>query len=215
MPSRRRFPIDPEAYFPAIVAAIGLVIGYAFGWWILWVPCLIALVLLLGFFRDPPRRVPQIPGAVVSPADGKVTAITVNQDPEAGPVGGPVISIFLSVLDVHINRAPYAGRITDLRYRPGDFLNALNVDSGKRNEANWIFMECGRHHLTVRQIAGLIARRIVCRVRKGDRVRRGQRIGLIRFGSRTELYLPPEARVQVEVGQRVSGGRTVVAYLPE
>ncbi|HOE97834.1 MAG TPA: hypothetical protein PK847_14770, partial [Candidatus Sumerlaeota bacterium] len=88
MPSRRRFPIDPEAYFPAIVAAIGLVIGYAFGWWILWVPCLIALVLLLGFFRDPPRRVPQIPGAVVSPADGKVTAITVNQDPEAGPAGG-------------------------------------------------------------------------------------------------------------------------------
>jgi len=215
MPSRRRFPIDPEAYFPAIVAAIGLVIGYAFGWWILWVPCLIALVLLLGFFRDPPRRVPQIPGAVVSPADGKVTAITVNQDPEAGPAGGPVISSFLSVLDVHINRAPYAGRITGLRYRPGDFLNALNVDSGKRNEANWIFMECGRHHLTVRQIAGLIARRIVCRVRKGDRVRRGQRIGLIRFGSRTELYLPPEARVQVEVGQRVSGGRTVVAYLPE
>ncbi len=210
-----RFPIDPEGMVFVLAAAALLIVGVAFGWWLLWVPALILVIAFLGFFRDPPRRVPADPGAVVSPADGLVDSIVTNEDPEAGPVGGPVISVFLSVLDVHVNRAPVAGRIESTRYRPGQFRNAMQTSCAGCNECNWVHMRAGRHEVTVRQIAGLIARRIICRVRPGQAVRRGERIGMIRFGSRTELYLPPEAKVAVEVGQRVKGGASIVAWLPE
>jgi phosphatidylserine decarboxylase len=209
-----RLPFDPDckpwAMGLGLLAVLGFVLAIAW----LWIPCLLLLAAMLGFFRDPPRRAPRIPGAVVSPADGKVDMIHANQDPEAGPVGGPCITIFLSVLDVHVNRAPYDGVVEAVRHRPGLFLNALNPESTTRNEANLIRLRSGRFELAVNQIAGVIARRIVCRVQPGQRLRRGERIGLIRFGSRTQLYLPPEARVQVEVGQRVRGGLSVMAYLP-
>jgi phosphatidylserine decarboxylase len=210
-----RIPVDTEAWLPCLIFAAIAALGFIFDITWLWVLFIIPLIIFLYFFRDPPRHVPRIPGAVVSPADGKICAIRTNADPEAGPVGGQVITIFLSVLNVHINRAPYAGQVEDIRYKPGEFLNALDAASSDKNESNWIYLKCGRYPVTVRQIAGLIARRIVCRVHEGQHLRRGQRIGLIRFGSRTELYLPPEARIQAEVGQKVTGGLTVLAFLPE
>lgn len=212
---RRRLPFDPECRLPAFILGAIAILAFIFavGW--LWVTALILLILLLGFFRDPARRVPRIHGAVVSPADGLVDSIWTNEDPEAGPVGGPVIGIFLSVLDVHINRAPYAGEVEAIHYHPGKFGNAMAAASSKDNESNWIFMRDGRYRFTVRQVAGLIARRIVCRVKPEQQVRRGERIGMIRFGSRTELYLPAEARLQVEKGQKVKGGLTVLAYMPD
>lgn len=211
----RRIPLDPDAHKPALILAIVAIIAFLLASPWLWVPVVLALIMVVGFFRDPMRRVPKIPGAIVSPADGKVCSIRTNEDPEAGPVGGPCITIFLSVFNVHINRAPYHGQVEAIRYKPGQFLNAMNHESSANNESNWVHMKCGRYQLTVRQIAGLIARRIVCRVHEGEVLRRGQRIGLIRFGSRTELFLPPEARVQVEIGQTVQGGLTIMAYLPE
>jgi phosphatidylserine decarboxylase len=210
-----RFPFDPDCKTWAAIPAVPALVGFLFGWGWIWVVCLLLTLAVLAFFRDPPRRVPRTPGAVVSPADGKIDMIQTNQDPEAGPVGGPCITIFLSVLDVHINRAPCAGEVVSLRRRPGLFLNALNPDSTTHNEANLIRMRCGRFEVTVNQIAGVIARRIVCRVQPGRKLRRGERVGLIRFGSRTQLCLPPEARLQAEVGERVTGGVTVLAYLPE
>ena len=211
----RRFPLDSEAWIPSLILAVLAIFGFIFALTWLWIPMLVALGVVVFFFRDPPRSVPRIPGAVVSPADGKICAIQTNEDPEAGPVGGPCITIFLSVLNVHINRSPYEGQVERIHYKPGEFLNALNAQSSAKNESNWVYLRCGRYRMTVRQIAGLIARRIVCRVREGQHLHRGQRIGLIRFGSRTELYLPAEARVQVEIGQTVKGGLTIMAYLPE
>jgi phosphatidylserine decarboxylase len=141
-------------------------------------------------------------------------AIEENTDPAAGPIPGTRITIFLSVLDVHINRSPCAGTVEAIRYEPGLFLNALHAESNTRNESNWVFINTGRHRIAVRQIAGLIARRIVCRVREGQRVRRGQRIGLIRFGSRTELIIPADAEIRIGLGEVVRGGQTVIAVLP-
>jgi phosphatidylserine decarboxylase len=215
VPPRRSLPIDPAGRASAGWLLVLFVIGFTFNWSWLWIIALLGLVVILGFFRDPPRHIPRLAGAVVSPADGKVVSITPNTDPDAGPVGGPCIAIFLSVFNVHINRAPLAGTVREIRYKPGLHLDARDPECATENECNWIYMTCGRFELTVRQIAGLIARRIVCRVRVGDQLRRGERIGIIKFGSRTELYLPPEARVQVEVGQMVHGGATIVAFLPE
>lgn len=210
-----RLPLDPSAWGPVTLLGALTIAGFTFAWGWLWVPAGLLLLATVWFFRDPPRPPPRVPGAVLSPADGRVTAITTNEDPEAGPVGGPCVSIFLSVLNVHVTRCPCAGTVESMHYEPGRFLNAMNPASSRENESNWIWLRCGAHRLTVRQIAGLIARRIVCRVARDQPLRRGQRIGIIRFGSRVELYLPPESRVAVDVGQNVQGARTIVAYLPE
>ena len=217
MPSRRRarrIPIDRDVHIPCAILLGIFVLGaiYSNAW--LWFPALALLIILGGFFRDPPRRIPKTPGAVVSAADGVVDEIITNHDPEKGPVGGPIVAVALNVFNVHINRCPYEGEVASIRYVPGSFANALRLEKARENESNWIFLDCGRYKLTVRQMVGAVARRIVCRVHPGQHLRRGQRIGLIRFGSRTEIYLPPEARLQVEVGQKVSGGTTVIAYLP-
>jgi phosphatidylserine decarboxylase len=210
-----RLPLDPEAKRWALPPAALAILAYILAWPWLWVPALLVTIAMLGFFRDPHRRVPRAPGAVVSPADGKVDMIQANQDPEMGPVGGPCITIFLSVLNVHVNRAPACGVVESTRHRPGLYLNALNPASTTQNEANLVRMRHGRHEIAVNQIAGIIARRIVCRVHPGQSLERGQRIGMIRFGSRTQLFLPPGARVQVEVGRRVKGGETILAFLSD
>ena len=160
----------------------------------------------LWFFRDPEREVPAGPGVVVSPADGKVVALT--EDAE-----GPSIAIFLSVFDVHVNRAPIAGRVETVAYRPGSFRAAFDEAAGEINERNEIVIAGETGRVRVRQIAGLIARRIVCRVAVGDRLEAGQRFGMIRFGSRTDLRLPPGSAVQVGLGDRVRGGESVVGRL--
>ena len=165
------------------------------------------------FFRDPRRAIPGGEHDVVSPADGRVTDITEVRLPDFGEAPMLRIGIFLSVLDVHVNRAPCAGEIRRITYTPGKFHSAFAADAGDVNEANAIRLSTAVGDVLVRQVAGLIARRIVCDLTEGQKVERGQRIGMIKFGSRTEVYLPKEqvADVCVAVGQKVSGASTVVA----
>jgi len=170
----------------------------------------------IAFFRDPERRVPNEPGALVAPADGKVVEITDLDHHD--DVGGSAtrIAIFLSVFDVHINRSPCTGTVKAVRYKPGKFLDARDPNSGLLNEANDIIIEPdapGVGPMVVRQIAGLIARRIVCSVKVGDRVEIGQRVGLIKFGSRTELIVPNPGHYTpaVRIGDRSSAATTILA----
>jgi phosphatidylserine decarboxylase len=163
------------------------------------------------FFRDPERRIPTDEGAIVSPGDGRITDIvTVEVD------GRPRmrISMFLSVFDVHVNRSPIAGIIRDVQYRKGLFKNALGVGSADCNEQNIVTVDDGRQTVVFKQIAGLIARRIVFTKRVGDVVARGERIGMIKFGSRVDIIFDPAASVQVKVGQHVAGGSSILALAP-
>src|ERR1700731_3646104 len=174
------------------------------------------LLLLLGafflwFFRDPERQIPTIPGAVVSPGDGKVTDVSVV------PAGGTPrnrISIFVSVFDVHVNRSPIAGVIREVRYQRGKFLNAMGANSAEENEQNIVTVEGEGRTVIFKQIAGLIARRIVFNFKVGDRLARGQRVGLIKFGSRVDALFDCDTTIRVKVGDRVKGGETVLALLP-
>lgn len=165
------------------------------------------------FFRDPLRAIPADPSAVVSPADGKVVAIEdLAQSPH---YDGPCkrISIFLSVTNVHVNRAPFEGTIRQIKYKPGEFLNAMRADTTDRNEANAVWMDTPKGPMTVRQISGLIARRIVCIAKPGDKIEKGQKFGMIKFGSRTELYLPVSAEITTKVGDKVAGGESILARM--
>jgi len=166
------------------------------------------------FFRDPERVAP--PGArlVLSPADGKV--VVVGPAPEANPLGpgAQQISIFLSVFDVHVNRAPIAGRIAKVDYHKGAFLPAFDDKASLRNEQNAVTLEEGSRRLVFKQIAGLIARRIVFRKQVGDQVAAGERVGMIKFGSRADVFLPPEATIRVRKGDRVSAGTSVLGEYP-
>jgi phosphatidylserine decarboxylase len=176
---------------------------------------LVALGLFTAFFfRDPERRVPDGEGLIVSPADGRVVQVVAA--PEENPVGAGAVqvSIFLSVFDVHINRAPLAGRIADVAYHKGGFLPAFDNKASLRNEQNCVTIDGGKSRVAFKQIAGLIARRIVFRKRVGDSVALGERVGLIKFGSRVDLFLPREVALRVAVGDRVTGGLTVIGELP-
>jgi phosphatidylserine decarboxylase len=174
------------------------------------------LGLLLYFFRDPARRIPEAPNAIVAPADGTIVEITTL--PEYEFLGRPAVrvGIFLSIFNVHINRAPCAGRVVALHYRPGEFLNALKPESAERNEFMWIGFERTEmplHRFAVRQISGLLARRIVCPLTTGQTVTRGEKFGMIKLGSRTELVLPADAvEVDVRLGQKVHAGSDIVAH---
>ncbi len=197
----------------AVVALAGLVYhaGTAFG-----VGLAFALFCLF-FFRDPARVPPSRPGVLVAPADGLVTEIaSVVPPPELGLGPEPMrrIATFLSVLDVHVNRSPAAGTVREVAYRKGRFLNASLDKASEENERNALAIELpGGETIAVVQIAGLIARRIVCDVAPGSMLARGERFGLIRFGSRTDLYVPGDSVVLVEPGQRMIGGETVMARL--
>lgn len=173
------------------------------------VPVLLA-IFFLWFFRDPERAIPDEAGAVVSPGDGKVTdvaPVTVGSQKQTR------ISIFLSVFNVHVNRSPIAGVIRDIRYQRGKFLNAMNVTSAEQNEQNIVTVEGDGQTVIFKQIAGLLARRIVFHPKVGDRLERGERVGLIKFGSRVDVLFDASARVSVKVGDRVKGGASVLAYL--
>ena len=189
------------------VAAILVWLTGAWYWAIL--PVLLA-AFFLWFFRDPERAIPSDPGLIVSPADGLVTE-TVRIETPDGP--RQRVSIFLSVFDVHVNRAPVAGVLTSVRYHHGKFMNAMNPACAESNERNVVTMRGEGIEIVFSQIAGLLARRIVFPFREGDRVERGQRVGLIKFGSRTDLVMPPDAELQVKVGQRVKGGASVIAVM--
>ncbi len=175
------------------------------------VPFLIAL-FMMWFFRDPSRRVPADPGLIVSPADGKVEDAEWIETTNGSRVR---ISIFLSVFDVHVNRVPVSGTVTLVEYREGQFLNALNAESAVHNEQTLITVDTGDYSVSFKQIAGLLARRILCNVQEGDRVTRGQRMGLIKFGSRVDVLLPASVELRVRAGDRVKGGSSVLAtFLP-
>lgn len=195
-------------YYAAFLLLAALLIGWlASPAWT--APCFALAAFILWFFRDPERMIPQSEGAIVSPADGKVTDVsTVVVDGEKRMR----ISIFLSVFDVHVNRSPIAGVIREARYQPGKFLNAMNEASADQNEQNIVTVVGEGHTLVFKQIAGILARRIVFTKKVGDTVARGERVGLIKFGSRTDILLDATASVQVEKGDRVKGGATVLAH---
>lgn len=206
-----------RAGLPFIVAPAlaGLVLGLVWHGFV-WLG-LASAALSAVFFRDPDRAVPQRPGLILAPADGRVVSIAPAVPPAElglGPEPRTRVATFLSVFDVHVNRAPAAGRIRRIAHHPGAFLNAATDKASEENERNAILLELpdGRT-IAVVQIAGLIARRIVCEVREGQDVRTGERIGLIRFGSRVDLYLPEHASPLVAVGQRMVAGETVIADL--
>jgi len=164
------------------------------------------------FFRDPERTIPQEAGLVVSPADGRVVIAGPTDGRWSPPGDWQQITIFLSPMDVHMNRTPVAGRITRVEYRPGKFLPAYREDAGQ-NELNEIWIDHNGEDIVVRQVVGILARRIVCRVNEGQSLERGERIGLMKFGSRMDVFLPARARLLVQVGQHVVAGETVLARL--
>ena len=202
--------------WPLLVATVGVALVAAGPWkWLAVVPGVV-LAWVLSFFRDPPRRIPEEADAVVSPADGTIAEIAELDHYDF--LDGPAvrIGIFLSIFNVHINRAPRAAKVLETHYREGEYLNALNPASAERNESMWIGLEDAERpglRMAVRQISGAIARRIVCELAPGGEVRRGEKFGMIKFGSRTELVLPAGCEVTVEVGQKVKAGATVVARL--
>jgi len=181
------------------------------GLWLALAPVALA-AFFLWFFRDPERRIPSEPGLIVSPGDGVVTETIVINTPEGARQR---ISIFLSVFNVHVNRAPIAGVLSCVRYQKGQYLNAMNPDSADQNEQNVATVTGNGYEVTFKQIAGLLARRIVFNLKEGDIVERGQRVGLIKFGSRVNVILPVEAELRVKVGQKVKGGSSVLAFLPK
>jgi phosphatidylserine decarboxylase len=173
---------------------------------------IVLAVFFLWFFRAPQRTVPQLPRQIVSPGDGIVTEAEWIETVSGSRLR---ISIFLNVFDVHVNRAPVGGVVKVCEFRKGGFMNAMNPESVLSNEQTLITIDSGGYEVSFKQIAGLLARRIVCNVKVGDRVERGQRVGLIKFGSRVDVLMPAEANLQVKKGVRVKGGSTVLAQLPE
>jgi phosphatidylserine decarboxylase len=199
-----------DGYFYAVpLIAAGILLGWLTqpAWAI--IPFLLGF-FFLWFFRDPERMIPQEPSAVVSPGDGKVTdvsTITVGNEKQLR------LSIFLNVFNVHVNRSPITGVIRDVRYQRGKYLNAMNVASAEQNEQNIVTVEGDGQKVIFKQIAGLLARRIVFYPKIGDRLERGQRVGLIKFGSRVDVLMDASARPNVKVGDHVKGGSTILAYL--
>jgi phosphatidylserine decarboxylase len=199
---------DGYFYALALIAAAVLTGWLARPAWAV-VPLALAM-FFLWFFRDPERIIPDSPGAIVSPGDGKITnasIITVDG------VKQTRISIFLSVFDVHVNRSPVSGVVREVRYQRGKFLNAMNLTSAEQNEQNVVRVEGDGQVVVFKQIAGLLARRIVFYPKVGDRLERGQRVGLIKFGSRVDVLFDAAAVLQVKVGDRVRGGSSILAYL--
>lgn len=200
---------DGYYYAVPLILAAGLLGWLAGPGWA--VPPVLVAAFFLWFFRDPDRTIPNSLGGMVSPADGKVTdvsPVTVNG------VRRLRISIFLNVFNVHVNRSPISGTIRDVHYQRGKFLNAMDETSAEQNEQNVVTVEGDGQTVVFKQIAGLLARRIVFNHKVGDRLERGQRVGLIKFGSRTDVVFDESANVQVKIGDHVKGGSSILAFLP-
>jgi phosphatidylserine decarboxylase len=201
-------------FFLVCMAILVLVVEIHAVFWILMAPVLGLWGFTVAFFRDPEREIPDAAAVLVSPADGTVTHIDQVEEPDFPGGRAFRISIFLSVLNVHVNRVPRTGKIVGLRYFPGSFLDARHPQCGVANEQLWIDMDDAAtgKRVRIKQIAGKIARRIVCWLKTGEEVQRGARLGMIKFGSRTEVYLPADTPVEVavKVGDKVQGGSTVL-----
>ena len=207
-----RIPIASDGYrfiIPLVIITVALALSP-----LIWLAGVTGLLLLfvLNFFRDPERTIPNEAGVIVSPGDGKVVEIIEEKD---ALLDEPYrrISIFLNVFNVHVQRTPVAGRIERIQYNKGKFLNAASHKASLDNEQNSMIIHTGKEKVLVKQIAGLIARRIVCWAKEGDNYSLGQRFGLIRFGSRVDLFLPLSAEVKVSLGDHVAGGSSIIGYL--
>ena len=195
----------------ALAVVVSAAVTWVAGWWSL--PFWLLSLFVLQFFRDPPRNVPPDPALVCAPADGRIVVVEKTEDPYAAETALK-ISVFMNVFNVHSNRSPVDGEVIRVNYFPGRFLNAALDKASLSNERNAlrIRLDSGTE-LTCVQIAGLVARRILCYVKAGERLVKGQRFGFIRFGSRVDVYLPPQARARVVVGDKVYAGQTVLAEL--
>jgi phosphatidylserine decarboxylase len=197
-----------EGYYFGLPPLLIGVLGYALRWWIAGTIAFLLAAFVFYFFRDPERIIPSTPGSVVSPADGRVVVV---KDEEHAGQPGKRVSIFLAIWNVHVNRAPAAGTIARLEYRPGRFQAAMREQASLENEQNIFTLDTDAGPMVFKQIAGLIARRVVSWRKPGEVVARGERIGLVRFGSRVDVWLPEEAQVMVEVGDKVKGGSSTIA----
>jgi phosphatidylserine decarboxylase len=206
-----RVPVAPEGWPFILPPAAAACIMAVMGWGGAAAVFAVVALAFLGFFRDPDRIAPDLAGAVLAPADGRVMVITEVVDPWVGPAVR--VSIFLSPLDVHVNRAPIGGLVKNVEYVAGRFLAAYRPEASEQNERCAMSLDGERARVTVTQLSGVLARRIVCRVRPGDTLRAGERYGLIRFGSRTDLVLPRGTEVRVRLGDRVRGGESVMGVL--
>jgi phosphatidylserine decarboxylase len=205
--------IDPAGW-PFILGGLGLtLIAWLVGGAVYGLVFLVLTGFFLFFFRDPERQHNAPDSAVVSPADGRVM---VAGDPTGTPPPGEwrQITIFLSPMDVHVNRMPVSGRVTAVKYHPGRFLPAYRAEAGDLNEYTEVTIDHGGYTVVARQIVGILARRIVCRAREGDRVSAGGRFGVMKFGSRMDVFIPAGSAIHTEVGAKVKGGVTVIATLP-
>jgi len=202
---------DGYIYGFSLLLVAGLLV-WATGNWAWAVAPVLLAAFFLWFFRDPERTIPAAPGLIVSPGDGLVTETVVISTPQ-GP--RQRISIFLNVFNVHVNRSPIGGGLSHVRYQKGEYLNAMNPASADRNEQNAVTVSADGFEVIFKQIAGLIARRIVFNFAEGDTVERGQRVGLIKFGSRVDVVVPAAAVLKVKVGQKVKGGESVLAAMPD
>ena len=207
-----RIPIAKDGYVFILPLAVLTGIFWALSWF--WVTGLFVGLFLFvtWFFRDPERSVPEDPNAIVSPGDGKIVEIISEKDPLLDEAYTRV-SIFLNVFNVHVNRVPISGKIQATRYNPGKFFNAASHKASLDNEQSAILLNNGHVTILVKQIAGLIARRIVCWAKEGDEYQRGQRFGLIRFGSRVDIFLPEGTDIKVAIGDIVNGGSSIIGYL--
>jgi len=207
--------IAREGYPWILAAAILSVVAFSLGWNGMGGILVLFALSFAGFFRDPERTPPAGEGLVLAPADGKVVAIVRDGDEGKDAEGGYTrISIFLSLLDVHVNRAPIKGSVEKVQYQPGKFHAAYREDASQDNEQNAVrLVDSTGKSLKIVQIAGLLARRIICYVKEGETLERGQRFGLIMFGSRVDLFMPPGSKVEVAEGQRVRAGETIIGRL--
>jgi phosphatidylserine decarboxylase len=214
LPEQRGLPVAREGYPFILGSALAAAILGILGLYALAVLSLGVTFFVCFFFRDPERVIPEADGVVVSPADGKVLKVGMVNDPEAGADQMLKISIFMSIFSVHVNRIPDTGRVTDIVYHPGKFFSA-NLDKASRNnERNALTLEIvGGREVIVVQVAGLIARRIICKVREGDRLNRGERFGMICFGSRLDVYLPSGTTPTVSEGDKVHAGSSILGRL--
>ena len=207
----RQIPVAREGW-PFVLGPAAVALGLALlGRRRAALPFAAAALASLGFFRDPERAVPSVTNEVLAPADGRVLGVDETTDPFVGPVVR--VGIFLSPLDVHVNRAPIAGLVVGVVYTPGRFLPAYDPAAAGANERCALRLQGEHARVTVVQIAGVVARRIVCRVGTGDKLAAGDRYGLIRFGSRTDCYMPRATEVTVRPGEQVRGGQTVIGVL--
>lgn len=198
-------------YYGAALIAVAIIVWFSTQMVALTAIPLLLAAFFLWFFRDPARRIPEGEGIIVSPADGKVEEADWIETTAGSRVR---VTIFLSVFDVHVNRVPSEGTVSLVEYREGQFINALKPESAVHNEQTMVTIESPNYTVSFKQIAGLLARRIVCNVKPGDRVERGQRMGMIKFGSRVDVLLPASVELKVKAGDHVKGGSSVLGVMP-